>query len=149
MSATRDRETVLELFVDDRVTADDEGAGLVNFVLPTAQDLGEHAQRKRVRWKADDVERSERLTAHGIDVGEGIRRCDLAKGVWIIDDRREEVDGLHEREVVGQHEDPRVIEGLATDDQVGIGPVRERRERSRQVTRTQFGGSTSATRECR
>jgi len=44
---------------------------------------------------------------------------------------------------------PRVIEGLATDDEAGIGPVRQRRERSRQVTRTQFGGSTGATRERR
>ena len=43
------RETVLQLFVDDRVPADDERAGLVHLVLPAAQNLGEHAQRQLAR----------------------------------------------------------------------------------------------------
>jgi len=51
---------------------------------------------------------------------------------------------LHEREIIGQPEDPRVIEGLATDEYSGIGSRDERRESAGQVTRTQLGGSTRA-----
>ena len=60
---------------------------------------------------------------------------------------REEVDRLHEREIVGQHEDPRVVEGLAPNDQPRIRLHREAAQRAREVTRTQLGGSTGAARE--
>ena len=61
-----------------------------------------------------------------IDVRQRVRRGDLPEEVWIVDDRREEVDRLDEREIVGQHEDPRVVEGLAADEQARIRLQRER-----------------------
>ena len=70
--------------------------------------------------KADDVQRGERLTAHRVDVGQRVRRGDLPEQIRIVDDRREEVDGLHEREIVGQHEDARVVERLAPNDEARI-----------------------------
>jgi len=51
---------------------------------------------------------------------------------------------LHEREFIGQPEDPRVIEGLTTDEDSGIGSRFQRSEGAGQVTRTQLGGSTRA-----
>ena len=97
--------------------------------------------------KADDVQRGERLAAHGVDVGQRVRRGDLSEEVRVVDDRREEVDRLHEREIVGQHEDPRVVEGLAPDEEARIRVHGHAAQRARQVTRTQLGGSTSAARE--
>ena len=97
--------------------------------------------------KADDVQRGERLAAHRVDVGQRVRGGDLPEEVRIVDDRREEVDGLDEREIVGQHKDPRIVEGLAPDDEARIGLEGQTAQRARQVTRTQLGGSTSAARE--
>jgi len=129
------------------VTADDESAGFVHFVLSPTKNLSENRDRELARRKADDVERRERLTPHRVDVGEGVRRRDLAEAVRVVDDGREKVDGLHEREIVRQHEDPRVVEGLAADDQPRIRLDGESAECSRQVTRTQLGSSAGASRE--
>jgi hypothetical protein len=51
---------------------------------------------------------------------------------------------LHEGETVGQPKNSRVIEGLSTNEDSGIGSRVQRRERAGQVTRTQLGGSTRA-----
>src|SRR6185436_2558128 len=144
-----DRQAVLELLVDDGVPTDDEGARLVDLVLSSAENVAEDGQRQFPRWKSDDRQRGERLSAHCVDVGQRIRRGDLAEQVRIVDDRREKVDGLHERHVGGQYEDPRVVHRLVPYQQARIGTARQSFECLRQVTRTQLGGSTRATRERR
>jgi len=68
----------------------------------------------------------------------------LSELVRVIDNGGKEVDRLYQREVVGQPEDPRVIEGLTTNENSGIGSRVQRREGAVQVTRTQLGGSTRA-----
>ena len=79
MHASGDREAELQLLVDDAVAADDDRARLVHLVLTAAQDLGEHLERQLARRKADDVQRRERLAAHRVDVGQRVRRGDLAE----------------------------------------------------------------------
>jgi hypothetical protein len=64
--------------------------------------------------------------------------------IRIVDDGGKEVDGLNQRETIGQPENARVVEGLATDEDSGIGSRLQRGERAVQVTRTQLGGSTGA-----
>ena len=150
MRLAGDAQTELELLVDDRVPADEHRARLAHLVLTAAENVGEHVDGGSLPdGKADDGERGERLAAHGEDVGQRVRGGDLAERVRIVDDRREEVDRLDEREIVAQHEDPRVVEGLATDEDSAVGVHRHAAQRLGQVTRTQLGGSTSAAREAR
>jgi hypothetical protein len=92
----------------------------VHLVLAAAKNLGEDFDWQRANGKTDDTECGERLTAHGIHIGERVRGSDLTELVGIVDDGREEVDGLNKRETVGQPEDSRVIEGLTTDEDAGI-----------------------------
>src|SRR6185437_2583165 len=131
----------LELFVDDGVATDDDRAGLVDLVLPAAQDFGEDLERQLAGGETDDVERGERLAAHGVDVGEGVGGGDLAEGVGVVDDRREEVDGLDEREIVGEDEHAGVVEGLAPDEEPGIGVEREGAEGGREIAGPELGGA--------
>ena len=145
--ATSHGQPVLQLFVDDGVTADDERARLVNFFLAAAQNLGEDGDWKFAGWKPDDVHRGHRFAAHREHVGQRIGRGDLTKQEWIVDDRREEIDGLHEREIVGQHKDPRVVEGLTPDNEARIRLEGQTAQRARQVTRTQLRRSARATGE--
>lgn len=137
-------ESVLQFLVDDGMPADDGCASLMDLVLSSAEDFTEYLDRQLRGRKSDDAERGQWLTAHGVHVGQRVGGSDLAELVRIVDDRREEVDGLDERETVGQPEDPRVIEGLATDKDSGIGSRVQRREGAGKVTRTQLGGSTRA-----
>jgi len=69
--------------------------------------------------------------------------------VRVVNDRREEVDRLHDRDVIGYAKNPRVIERFVTDEDSRIGLSRERRERGGQVARTHLGRSTRAARELR
>src|SRR5204862_7629444 len=71
------------------------------------------------------------------------------EGVRVVDDGGEEIDRLDECEVVAQHEDPRVVEGLTTHEDSAVGVRGYAAQRLGQVTRTQLGGSTGAAREAR
>ena len=115
--------------------------------MAAAEDVGEHLHGQLAAREPDDVERGERLATHGVDVGEGIRRGDLTKEVRVVDDGREEVDGLHEREIRSQQKDARVVEGLASNDETRIRPQGKTAQRAREVTRTQLGRSAGAARE--
>ena len=134
-------------FTSSSVATDDERAGFVHFILATAQDFGEHRKRQLSHGEADDIERGDRLTTHGVDVGQRVGGGDLTEHVGVVDDRRKEVDRLHEGDVVGQRKDSRVVEGLAPHDKARIRDCRQSTQRLRQVTRTQLGGSTRATGE--
>ena len=144
MNAPGNRKTVFQLFIDDRVSTDDRCPRFVNLVLSSTKNLGEDFDRQRADGKADNAKRCEWLTTHGVHIGQSVRGSDLSELVWIVDDGREEVDGLNERETIGQPENSRVIEGLSTDKDAGIGSRVQRREGAGQVTRTQLGGSTRA-----
>ena len=120
VDAPRDGQPELELLVDDAVPPDDDRAGLVHLVLTAAEDLGEHVGREFSSGKSDDVQRREWLTAHRIDVRQRIRCRDLPEEVRVVDDRREEVDRLHEREIVGQHEHAGIVERFAANEQARI-----------------------------
>ena len=122
-------------------------SGFVNLVLPTAQDVGEYLQRKRVGGKRRDVHRGERRPSHRVYIRQRVRGSDLPEVVRVIDYRREEVDGLHEHDVVGHAKDPRVVERFVADENARIRLSRERRERVRQVRRTHLGRSAGAARE--
>ena len=66
-----------------------------------------------------DVERGQGPPAHGVDVGQRVGRGDAAEVVGVVDDRREEVDGLHERELVGDPPHRRVVAGRRAHEQLG------------------------------
>ena len=117
MSAPGDRQPVLELGVDDGVSAHDQSSRLVNLLLPSRQNCREHLERQLAGGKRDDVERGERLASHGVDVGQRVGGRDLPEVERIVDNGREEVDGLDERQIVGHSKNPRVVERLSSDQQ--------------------------------
>ena len=72
-----------------------------------------------------------------------VRRRDRAERVRVVDDGREEVDGLHEREIRRQTEHAGVVGGASCRPGDRGAPRRGQRSRiSRQVRRTQLAGST-------
>ena len=62
-----------------------------------------------------------RLAAHRVDVGQRVRRGDPAEVVRVVDDRGEEVDGLHDREVVAHPDDGGVVGRRDADEHARVG----------------------------
>ena len=92
------REPVLGLGVVDRVPADDRGAGRGDGVGAAAQDLAQHLRPERLEREGDEVQRRHRPAAHRVDVRERVGGGDPPERVRVVDDRREEVGGLHDRD---------------------------------------------------
>ena len=65
---------------------------------PAAQDLAQDVRAQRLERERDEVQRADRRPAHRVDVRQRVRRRDPPERVRVVDDRREEVDGLHDRE---------------------------------------------------
>ena len=99
--------------------------------------------------EADDVEGDQGLAPHGIDVGEGIGRRNLAKPEGIIHHRGEIVHGLHQGLSVIDPVGRAVVGRICPDDQIGIVDLRQLTQNLGQVRRTEFAGSTRAVRELR
>ena len=115
----RDCEAVLRLVVEDAVAAGDDGPGLVDLVVAAAEQGVDGLTRHLLRH-AHEVERQLGLAAHGIDVRERVRCGDLAEGVGVVRDRREEVDGLHQRKLVRDLVHRGVVALVEADEQVRV-----------------------------
>src|SRR5437870_5573101 len=88
-----------------------------------------------------------RAASHRIDVTEGIGCGDGAPDVRVVHDRREEVDGEQQGEILGNAVDRRVVGRVQAEEEVGIlAPVvlSKAAQDLRQVARTQLAGSAGA-----
>ncbi len=86
--------------------------------------------------------------AHGVDVRQRVRGGDGAERIRVVDDRREEVDRLHEAEVVGHLRDGGVVSRLEETRELAAGGGKLV-EDGLQVTRTHLGRSTALRRVLR
>ena len=72
---------------------------------------------------AQQVHGMARPPAHGVDVRQRICRGDLAKEEGVVHHGWEEVDGLHEAQVLPHLEDARIVSGIEPDEQALVGNV--------------------------
>ena len=61
-----------------------------------------------------------RPPAHGVDIRQRVCRGNLAKQERVVDHRREEVNGLHEPQVLPYAEDARIVGGIEPHEQVVV-----------------------------
>ena len=119
------REPVLRLVVLDRVAADEYRAGLADHVQAAAEDRRQDLRAELLEREGDDVQRRDGCAAHGVDVRERVGRRDPAEVVGIVDQRREEVDRLHERDVGGQPHHRGIVPRRRSDEQPRVVLRRE------------------------
>ena len=120
MHHTGDSQPVLGLSILDRVPADDRDSSLIAHRRAAPQDRDKQRLAQLRERERDHIQRTHRLAAHRVDVGERVGSGDPPEVERIIDDRGEEVDRVDQREVLPQPVDPRVIGGLEADQHVGI-----------------------------
>jgi hypothetical protein len=126
------------------VATDDHRACCRGALGAPAQDRDQDLGRELVLGVGENVERSYRSSTHREDVAHRVGGADLAERVRIVDQRRKEVDGIDDRQIVLQAIDPGVVVAGGTGEQTRIGLRWKLRQNARQVTRTQLGGSTTA-----
>ena len=80
------------------MAAQNRAAGLVHLLRAALQNLFQVARIALARI-GEDRERRDWPPAHRIDIAQRIGGGDRAEGVRVIDNRREEVDGLHQGEL--------------------------------------------------
>ena len=141
VNAAGDREAELDLAVADAVAADDDAAGRAAGVGTATQDLDQQVHRELLIGEADEVQRGERLGAHGVDVAERVGGGDATEGERVIDQRREEIRGLHERKLVRKPEHTRIVAGIGPDQQVRVRHGLELAQHLRQAVLRQLAGS--------
>ena len=64
-----------------------------------AQNLAQNVQIHALR-EADKVQCSLHLATHGIDIAQGVGRCNLAEGIGVVHHRREKIHCLHQRNII-------------------------------------------------
>lgn len=111
-------------------------------MIPVPEDGLEDGDIHRADRQADDVERQLRDSPHGIYVREGVGNRDLAKGVSLVHDVGEEVQGQDQGELVIQPVYPGVIGAFHSHDEVGITHHGQGVQQLVQDPRTDFAGST-------
>ena len=85
--------------------------------------------------------------AHRVDVRERVGGGDAPERVRVVDDRREEVDGLHDRDVVAERDDAGVVGGVGGDEHARVRRARQAREDRPQVGRGELAAAAGAVRE--
>ena len=124
MNDAGDRHAVLDLFVDDAVAADDHRAALFDLIGAAFEDLAEDGDIHLALGKADDVHAGLGLAAHGVNIAQRVGRGNLAEEIGIVDDGREEVHRVDDRQVGAQTIHPGVVGGFGADQHVGIVELR-------------------------
>ena len=112
-------QAVLGLVVVDGVAARDGAARLDALVGATRQNLPGNLNTQATGY-AEQVHGMARPPAHGVDVRQRVGRGNLAKQERVVDHRWEEVDGLHEAQVIANAKDARIVGGIEPHEQVVV-----------------------------
>ena len=84
-----------------------------------AQDLPQHVQIHAL-GEADKIQCRFDLTAHSVDIAQGIGRGDLPEGIGVIDHRREEIHRLHQGNILGNAVDGSIVPAVVANQKVGV-----------------------------
>ena len=94
-------------------------AGFRHLFGTTAQNFAQHIQVHILR-ETDQIQGSLYLAAHGIDITQGVRGCNLPKGIGVIHHRREKIHGLHQRNVICNAVDCGIIPAVVADQKIRV-----------------------------
>ncbi len=67
-----------------------------------------------------DIQAQLGFSAHGVHVGQGVGGRDLAKEIGVVRDRRKKVHRLHQRQLVADLVDRRVVALVKAHQQIGV-----------------------------
>ena len=150
------RVAEFQLVIANRMSTDHRAIRFRHFRQAAAQDLFQNFRRTG-GWKREDGERGNRSAAHGVHITEGVSGGYLAEKFRIIQDRREKIHGLHDRQIIREAIYGCIIAGFEANDHVRINLRGKALEHRVQHAGTQFrsaarglcgGGEPDLFRQC-
>ncbi len=120
MDDAGDRHSKFGLRVLNRVTAKDRHASLLRNRAGAPQDFQQHVLAEVIQREGDQVQRTDRRRAHRVDVRQRVGGSDPPEVEWVIDDRGEEVDRVHQREVLTQPVHAGVVRVPVADEDIRV-----------------------------
>ena len=141
---TSHRQAVLHAGIGNGVPTRQRAPGFGHLFGTAAQDLPQHVQIHAL-GEADEIQRRFDLTAHGVDIAQGIGRGNLSESIGVIDHRREEIHRLHQGNVLGNAVDGSIVPAVVTNQKVGVffAPG-QLFQNAAQYPGTQLGGAPAA-----
>ncbi len=128
----------------DRVPAQHQAARPLHDLARAAHDVGEQLEGELLPGPADQVEREERGTAHGVHVTQRVGGGDRAPGGGIVHDRREEVHRRHQGAVVREAKDRRIVPGRGVHEHPRVARARQQAQHLGQLAGAELAGATRA-----
>ena len=119
MNGSGHRVAELDLFIANAVPADDGAVGLDHLRQSAGQHLLQHLEVAAV-GEADQRQRADRPSAHGVNVAQRVGGGDLSEDVRVVNDGGEEVDRLDERQLRRELIHAGVVGCVEADEHVGI-----------------------------
>jgi hypothetical protein len=138
------RQAVLHTGIGNGVPTHQHAPGFGHLFGTAAQDLPQHVQVHAL-GEADKIQCRFDLTAHGVDIAQGIGRSDLPEGIGVIDHRREEIHRLHQGNILGNAVDGSIVPAVVANQKVGVffAPG-QLFQNAAQYPGTQLGGASAA-----
>ena len=112
-------KAVFRLLVIDGMAAGDDDAGLIGFLVAAAQHLVDHLLG-HLRGHGHDIECDLWGGAHGVNIADGVCCGDLPEHVGIIHNGREEIQRLHNGQIIAYLINGGVVAGIVAHQQVFI-----------------------------
>ena len=101
------------------MSSGNDHTGLVSFIIAAPKNFPDPAVF-HLLCHTEQIQSQAGLTTHRINIGDRIRRSDLAKHIRIVHDRRKKVYRLNQGSLFVDHIDTGVITFIKSHDQAGI-----------------------------
>ena len=101
------------------MAAGDDGTGLIYLVIAAPQQRVDRLLGQVFRHR-HDIQRQLRLTAHGVDIRQGVGSGDLSEGIGVVVDGREKVHRLDQGQVLRHLVDRGVVGLIKAHQQIGV-----------------------------
>ena len=121
----------------------DHRSGFLHFICAALEDAAQDIQVEVV-WKAREIQCEERLASHRVDVAQSVGSRNLAEGVGIVYDRREEVSRADNGLIITHAIDSSIIGCGQTHQEIAIGLCRKGAQYLRELGGAEFACSPRA-----
>ena len=136
------RVAEFDFVVANGVAANHRAAGFLHLGKAALKNLFENFDIPAGVGEPDDGERGNRPATHGIHIAQRVGGGNLAEGVRVIHDGREEIHGLDQRQLGRELIHSRVVGGVKAYQHVRVELFRQPGEHRVQNPWTQLGRST-------
>ena len=147
MNEASDRETVERLGVLNGMSACQDAASFSHLIRATLEDLVDVLERKMLQGNANHVHRGDWKPPHCVDIRERVCGCDLPVGIGVVNNRSEEIQGLHQGELFAEPVDSGIVRGRSSYQEILIFDLGQPAQNLRKVGLAELGGSARTGRQ--